>query len=213
MKSLIEKEYFRLDEVVDDLQIPLGDISYLAENGHLQLSVLVYALSVERGWPQRIAGDEWRIVSIDNPFSLSGLVDLTEADAPLVHLYRDGTPEWRVRGESGRLVRNRTEILLDGRVWIDREPVAGGEPVHITTRDLRIIHGERYAETAAATVIEDPFADSLYIGTSFPGTWVVDTGVVAGGVGVTAGCWVQPQTKTSPASTRIAPSVSDLPTA
>lgn len=81
--------------------------------------------------------------------------DLTEADAPLVHLYRDGSPEWHVRGESGRLVRNRTEILLDGKVWIDRESAAGGEPVHITTRDLRIIHGERYAETAEATVIED----------------------------------------------------------
>ena len=82
--------------------------------------------------------------------------DLTEADAPLVHLYRDGLPEWHIRGDSGRLVRNRTELYLDGNVRIDRDAGAEGEPVSITTRDLRILHREGYAETAESTVIENP---------------------------------------------------------
>ena len=39
--SLIEKEYFTLAEVIDALGMPWTDIIYLAENGHLRLSVLV----------------------------------------------------------------------------------------------------------------------------------------------------------------------------
>ena len=46
--SLIEKEYFTLAEVIDALGMPWTDIIYLAENGHLRLSVLVFQLPVER---------------------------------------------------------------------------------------------------------------------------------------------------------------------
>lgn len=80
--------------------------------------------------------------------------DLTETDEPLVHIFKNGVVEWHIRGEFGRLVNERTEIILDGPVWIDRAEESEDEPVHITTRDLHIFHEERYAETRQPTVIE-----------------------------------------------------------
>ena len=53
--SMIEKEYFTLAEVVEALGMPWTDVIYLAENGHLRLSVLVFRLPVQCGFCEQIA--------------------------------------------------------------------------------------------------------------------------------------------------------------
>lgn len=98
-------------------------------------------------------GDPARVLEADQLRHYSR-IDLTETDSPLVHIYREGVPEWHIRGESGRLVNNRTEILLDGNVYIDRAETSKEEPLHVETRNLRILHESSYAESSEETLIQ-----------------------------------------------------------
>lgn len=80
MTSLIEKEYFTVDEVVAELTMPWADIAYLAENGHLRLSVLVFHLAVrpmQDGGPSSALHD-------GEACTLTGLADLSDRDAHYV---------------------------------------------------------------------------------------------------------------------------------
>ena len=83
LKSLIDKEYFTLEEVVEEFAVPWRDITYLAENGHLRLSVLVYTVFVEVGHVEQICADEW-VHQPDEDHWLTGLVDLCDRDAHLI---------------------------------------------------------------------------------------------------------------------------------
>ena len=82
--SLIEKEYFTLSEVIDALGMPWTDIIYLAENGHLRLSVLVFQLPVDCGYCDHTGQDNFDRAGLDDPSNLTGLVDLGDRDAHLI---------------------------------------------------------------------------------------------------------------------------------
>lgn len=78
--SLIQKEYFRLEEVVRDLGLSGSDVIYLAENGRLRLSTLVYGLQIERGHIEDLGGGHWQSIADDHD-RWTGLLDLRERDA------------------------------------------------------------------------------------------------------------------------------------
>ena len=82
--SLIEKEYFTLSEVIDALGMPWTDIIYLAENGHLRLSVLVFQLPVDCGYCDHTGQDNFDRAGVGDPSKLTGLVDLGDRDAHLI---------------------------------------------------------------------------------------------------------------------------------
>jgi len=82
--SLIEKEYFTLTEVIDALGMPWTDIIYLAENGHLRLSVLVFQLPVEWGYCDDAGLPDGAGAPLEDPSKLTGLVDLGDRDAHLI---------------------------------------------------------------------------------------------------------------------------------
>ncbi len=67
--SLLDKDYFTLEEIVDRWRLPHRDVVYLAENGLLRLSVRLFGVPMERT-------------------CFSGLRDLRESDA--FRLFRDG---------------------------------------------------------------------------------------------------------------------------
>ena len=82
--SLIEKEYFTLAEVIESLGMPWTDVIYLAENGHLRLSVLVFQLPVDCGFCEQISDDDWDHFPCEDPSHLTGLVDLGDRDAHMI---------------------------------------------------------------------------------------------------------------------------------
>ena len=82
--SLIEKEYFTLAEVIDALGMPWTDIIYLAENGHLRLSVLVFQLPVDWGYCDDSKPDNVDRPPLGDTSNLTGLVDLGDRDAHLI---------------------------------------------------------------------------------------------------------------------------------
>ena len=78
--SLIKKEYFRLDEVIDDLGLSGSDVLYLAETGQLRLSVRVFGLMLERGIVEEIDVNDWQSFPEETE-PHSGLLELRERDA------------------------------------------------------------------------------------------------------------------------------------
>lgn len=78
--SLIQKEYFRLEEVVRDLELSGSDVIYLAENGHFRLSTLVYGVLIERGYIEDVGDGDWQSIP-DSRDWWTGLLDLWERDA------------------------------------------------------------------------------------------------------------------------------------
>ena len=62
----IKKEYFKLQKVIESLKLELDDIGYLAENGHIRLSALVFDVPIAGG-----SGEE----------TVTGIIDLREKDA------------------------------------------------------------------------------------------------------------------------------------
>ena len=91
--------------------------------------------------------------------------DTTELKQPRMTLYAGESPPWMVRAEEGWVSGDGEQILLRGRVYIDREGAEGVDPAHIVTRDLSIRPQEDYAETG-----EDTFLQS---GSS----WIESTGM------------------------------------
>ena len=78
--SLIKKEYFRLDEVIDDLGLSGSDVLYLAETGQLRLSVRVFGLMLETGILEEIDVNDWQSFP-EGTEPHSGLLELRERDA------------------------------------------------------------------------------------------------------------------------------------
>lgn len=78
--SLIQKDYFRLDEVARELGLSGSDIIYLAENGRLRLSTLVYGLSLEKGYYEDLGEGNWQSIA-DDYDRWTGLLDLLNQDA------------------------------------------------------------------------------------------------------------------------------------
>ena len=81
---------------------------------------------------------------------------ITDVDAPVLLLTEPNAEPWRIESESGRLFHKTGEVLLAGRVEVDRPAGPGIEPLHVSTRDLRVHQEEEYAETDQAARIEAP---------------------------------------------------------
>jgi len=81
---------------------------------------------------------------------------ITDVDAPVLLLTESNAESWRIESESGRLFHKTGEVLLSGRVEVDRPAGPGLEPLHLSTRDLRVHQGEEYAETEQPARIETP---------------------------------------------------------
>jgi|688.fasta_scaffold487999_2 hypothetical protein len=78
--ALIQKQYFRLDEVAHVLGLSGSDIIYLAENGHMRLSIRVFGLVVEVGDTEEIGPGDWQAWPHGEELR-AGLLDLWERDA------------------------------------------------------------------------------------------------------------------------------------
>ena len=82
--SLIEKEYFTLAEVVDALAMPWTDVLYLAENGRMRLSVLVFQLPIEISAAPPVVDTTVDLKPYEPVSYVTGLVDLGDRDAHLI---------------------------------------------------------------------------------------------------------------------------------
>jgi len=80
--------------------------------------------------------------------------DLSEAENPVLELRPADSTHWHVEADSAQVTRHGDEILLEGGVQIDTLEDPARDPMHIRTRDLRVLQKEAYAETAQPTVIE-----------------------------------------------------------
>lgn len=123
--SLIQKEYFRLEEVVRDLGLSGSDVIYLAENGRFRLSILVYGLLIEKGWIEEVGDGDWQSIP-DSHDRWTGLLDLWERDAHQV--LKVGSAEvWSFYAPDGRYCRC--------------SPSAPG--IRVKLHDLLVRRGER----------------------------------------------------------------------
>ena len=167
--SLIEKEYFTLAEVVEGLGMPWTDVIYLAENGHLRLSVLVFQLPVDWGSCVDQAPTDLGCDPLSLPSQITGLVDLGDRDAhmilkngaAIVGEFNAKPMEYCVIAEEARpqtfrkedLLLRRCECLrLEGMVKAKATARRGGQFTHsptyreITINGLRIALGPRQAD-------------------------------------------------------------------
>jgi len=71
----------------------------------------------------------------------------TELEQPEIELLAPGKPPWLVRSEQGWVSADGDLVLLQGKVFIDREGDEEVRPVHLETRDLRVQPDDEYAET------------------------------------------------------------------
>lgn len=122
---LIEKDYFTLEEVLEHWKMPRRDAVYLAENGHLRLSIRVFHLRCEAGGFE----EDRDIGRFRIPYrvsAVSGLVDLEERD---VHtLFREGA-----------VAVSSFHTPPDEYLEIHED----GEPLVIREADLLVRHTER----------------------------------------------------------------------
>jgi len=73
--------------------------------------------------------------------------DSTELEQPLLTLFNPEAPPWIVRSETGWVSADGNEVLLRGKVFIDRESDPVTRPMHLSTRELLVKPREKYAET------------------------------------------------------------------
>jgi len=99
---LTKKAYFTLEEIEERWSLPRRDISYLAENGLLRLSVRSPGLMIERVYTECGADGEWFDVAYDQAW-YAGLLDLLERDVST--LFQDGLVNVRAFRCGGEFVR------------------------------------------------------------------------------------------------------------
>jgi hypothetical protein len=115
-RSFIDKEYFTLEEVLEETALPQRDLIYLAENGHVALSVLVYDLYLGRMFEET-----------EQPVEpLTGLVDLTMRDAHRVL-------------KQGSVAPDLVVVPPDEPIEI----MTGISPLRVTAGDLQVRKAER----------------------------------------------------------------------
>jgi hypothetical protein len=76
---LVQKEYFTIDELIDLWDMSRRDFMYLAENGHLRLSIRLFGVAIERGDIEVEDNGRWFPIPSDIG-RRSGLFELTERD-------------------------------------------------------------------------------------------------------------------------------------
>jgi lipopolysaccharide export system protein LptC len=73
--------------------------------------------------------------------------DTTELEKPILTIYREQEPPWKIRSENGWVSPDGTVINLNGKVRITREADLGIRPVQLDTHNLRVQPEQDYAET------------------------------------------------------------------
>jgi len=73
--------------------------------------------------------------------------DSNELRSPRLTIFEEAAPPWLVRSETARIPASNDNILLLGKVIVEREGGKQTRPVNIETRDLLVKRREDYAET------------------------------------------------------------------
>jgi hypothetical protein len=84
---LVQKDYFTVEELIERWEMPRRDFEYLAENGHLRLSVRLAGVALEWGEYERHGPSCWFQVTTQVGL-YAGLLDLMESD--VLKLFRHG---------------------------------------------------------------------------------------------------------------------------
>lgn len=68
---------------------------------------------------------------------------------PLMFFYNEKTPPWVVKSETGILSADGNDLLLNGKVYVDRAAAEGVRELKIYTFNLKVKPATSYAETDA----------------------------------------------------------------
>lgn len=84
--------------------------------------------------------------------------DTTHIDKPVLTLYNTdpSIPPWVVKSEKGILSNKGEDLLLEGKVFIDRATAKGVKQMNIRTTNLRVKPKTSYAETADWAELTSP---------------------------------------------------------
>ena len=111
----IDKEYFPLEEVVAEWQLPKFDLLYLVETGGLRLSIRITRLSVEQGDIEDVEqGISVRVPARHGKYT--GIVDLFESDARTILVKGKTTVSWFMVPQPGYMTVNAD----DGSIEVDK---------------------------------------------------------------------------------------------
>ncbi len=115
------------------------------------------------------AGMEKNLLLADSMTHYSG-DGTTHLDKPVMTLFNNDIPPWVIRAESGILLADGENLLLNGKVYIHREASEVNKALTINTSDLRVKLPTNYAETDQWTEIISP--PNRTIGTGMKVTFV-----------------------------------------
>ena len=73
----------------------------------------------------------------------------THLDNPLMIFYNNKTPPWIIKSETGILSADGKDLLLNGKVTVDRAAAKGVRELNIYTTNLKVKPEISYAETNA----------------------------------------------------------------
>jgi hypothetical protein len=122
---LVQKDYFTVDELIERWEMSRRDFEYLAENGHVRLSVRVFGVAIERGDIHVEEGGRWFTVPCERA-RRSGLFELTERDVHTLF-------------KTGEVLVDRFDVG-EGRYCEITEP---SQPVRVQLKDLLVREEER----------------------------------------------------------------------
>lgn len=71
----------------------------------------------------------------------------TYLDQPRIFFHNEKTPPWMINSETGILSADGNDLLLNGKVTIERAGAQGIKPLKILTSDLKVKPATSYAET------------------------------------------------------------------
>ncbi len=71
----------------------------------------------------------------------------THLEKPVMTLYNGDLSPWVIQSESGILQENGEDLLLNGKVYINREAGKTSKPLTVNTSALRVRLPDNYAET------------------------------------------------------------------
>lgn len=78
----------------------------------------------------------------------------SELERPVLDLYKDDGPPWRIRAETGWVSANGDEVLLQGQVVIDRAGFDEQPAIELRSSEMLVIPDKEYAETDRFVEIE-----------------------------------------------------------
>ncbi|RLA26219.1 MAG: LPS export ABC transporter periplasmic protein LptC [Gammaproteobacteria bacterium] len=85
-------------------------------------------------------------LTADYAESFSGNIG-TRLKKPVMTVYKEETPPWVIRSETGHISPGGNQISMNGQVFIDRAAAENAREVKIKTSNLRVQPNRNYAET------------------------------------------------------------------